>query len=100
MTALYMTTAGWRPPMAVAACAMKAISDRVMLPPGVVHTHGDIRFSGTANTGETIDCYGKVSQQLKRGSLTLLTMDFSICNHKGETIFEGQTGFILPEDSL
>ena len=87
------------PPMAVAAYAMTAISDSVILPPGVIHTHGEIEFLGRVSVGDTISCYGKVSHQLNRGDIHLLTIDFSICNQKGSAVITGKTSFVLPENS-
>lgn len=84
--------------MAVAAYAMTAISDSVILPPGVIHTHGEIEFRGKVNVGDTISCYGKVSHQLDRGDVHLLTIDFSICNQNGREVLKGKTSFVLPEN--
>jgi hypothetical protein len=86
------------PPMAVAAYAMTAISDSVILPPGVIHTSGEIEFRGRVNVGDTISCYGRVSHQLKRGDIHLLTIDFSIRNQKGSPVISGKTSFVLPEN--
>jgi hypothetical protein len=86
------------PPMAVAAYAMTAISDSVILPPGVIHTNGEIEFRGRVTVGDTISCYGRVSHQLKRGDIHLLTIDFSIRNQKGSAVITGKTSFVLPEN--
>ena len=84
------------PPMAVAAYAMNAIADSVILPPGVVHSHGQIEFLGRASAGDTIECYGKVSQKLERGSLHLLTVDFNIQKQDGSEILKGKTSLLIP----
>ena len=49
------------PPMAIAAYAMTALSDSVELPPGVIHTHGEVKFLRAVNIGETIGCHSCVS---------------------------------------
>ncbi len=87
------------PPMAVAAYAMNAISDSVILPPGVIHTHGEIEFSGKVKTSDVISCCSKVSQKLDRGNVHLLTLDFSIFNQNGGAVLKGKTSFILSENS-
>ncbi|GAI96452.1 unnamed protein product, partial [marine sediment metagenome] len=61
------------PPMAIAAYAMTAISDGIELPPGVIHTHGEVQFLRTANVGETISCHSHVSEKLDRDQFHLLT---------------------------
>ena len=85
------------PPMAIAAYAMNAIADSVILPPGVVHTHGEIEFLGLAKVGDTIDCYGTVSQKLERGNLHFLTIDFCILKQDGSHILRGKTSLVIPE---
>ncbi len=85
------------PPMAVAAYAINAIADSVILPPGAVHTHGEIEFLGLAKAGDTIDCYGTVSQKLERGSLHFLTMDFRILKPDGSRILKGKTNLVLSQ---
>ena len=84
------------PPTAIAAYAMTALSDTVELPPGVIHTHGEVKFLGAVNTGETISCHSCVSQKLERGQLHLLTIDSSVFNEKEEKVLAGKTSFILP----
>ena len=87
------------PPMAVAAYAMKAISDSVVLPPGVIYTHGEIEFLSRVKDGDVISCCSKVSQKLDRGNVHFLTLDFSIFNQNRGAVLRGKTGFILPENS-
>jgi acyl dehydratase len=85
------------PPMAIAAYAMSALSDNIELPPGVIHTHGELKFLQAVNTGETITCHSCVSQKLERGGLHLLTIDSSVFNQKEEKVLAGKTSFILPK---
>ncbi len=86
------------PPMAVASFAMNAIADSIDLPPGVVHTHGEIEFLGRAKACDVIDCRGKVESVLKRGNLNFLTIDFSIQKQGGSQILRGKTSLIIPAD--
>ncbi|MFC1846692.1 MaoC family dehydratase N-terminal domain-containing protein [Chloroflexota bacterium] len=84
------------PPMAVAAYAMNAIADSIVLPPGVVHSHGQIEFLGRAKAGDIINCYGTVNSKLERGSLHFLTIDFSIQKRDGSKILKGKTSLLIP----
>jgi len=85
------------PPMAIAAYAMTGLSDGVELPPGVIHTHGEVQFLGIVNVGDTISCYSRVSQKQDRGRFHLLTIDFTVFNQERKQVLTGKTSFILPE---
>lgn len=85
------------PPMAIAAYAMAALSENILLPPGVIHTDGQIEFLGIVNVGDTISCYSRVSQKQDRGKFHLLTIDFTVFNQERKQVLTGKTSFILPE---
>ncbi|MBA7484856.1 hypothetical protein ES707_20387 [subsurface metagenome] len=85
------------PPMAIAAYAMAALSENILLPPGVIHTDGQIQFLGIVNVGDTISCYSRVSQKQDRGRFHLLTIDFTVFNQERKQVLTGKTSFILPE---
>ena len=84
------------PPMAVAAFAMNALSQAVVMPPGTIHVSQELDFLKTVNIGDTITCRSKVSRKVDRGGLRLMNIDITVTNQSAEVVLTGKVGFILP----
>lgn len=87
------------PPTAVAAYALKVLTDRICLPSGAVHVAQELEFLGTVSTGDTLTCHARVTRKHNRGKIHLLTVSFSVLNQGQAEILCGRTSFVLPEDS-
>ncbi len=84
------------PPLAVAGLAMAVLLEPLQLPPGVIHTHAEIDFSGIARIGDIISCSGSISQRLDRGVLQLVTVDIDVLDQNRKRVLKGKVSFILP----
>ena len=94
---LYQDT-GLIPPMAIAAYAMAALSERISIPPGTIHVSQEIEFIDTVSVGDTIICHAKVSRKQDRGKLHLLAVDLNVFNQNQKVVLTGKTSFILPRN--
>ena len=92
---LYQGT-GLVPPMAVATCAMRALSEGLTIPDGAMHVSQELEFMDMARVGDTIVCHARVSRKQARGRLHLLTIDLSVFTQAQQQVLAGRTGFVLP----
>ncbi len=86
------------PPMAVAARAMAALSEDIILPPGAIHVSQELEFEGTVSVTDTLVSYARVSRKQSRGKFHILTMELKVFNQRQEVVLAGKTSFILPEN--
>ena len=85
------------PTMAIAACAMAALSESICLPPGAIHVSQEFEFIETVSINDTLTSYAKVSRKQSRGKFHLLTIDLNVCNQRQKAVLKGKTSFMLPE---
>ncbi len=85
------------PPMAVAAYAMKALSENISLPPGTIHVSQKLEFTDTVSINDSLTSYAKVSRKQSRGKLHLLTVSLNVLNQSQKAVLAGKAIFILPE---
>ncbi len=95
-SSLYQDT-GLVPTMAVAACAMTALSDGICLPPGTIHISQEFEFIDTVSINDTLISYARVSRKQSRRKFHLLTIDLNVFNQRQKAVLKGKTSFILPE---
>ena len=62
-------TSGIVPPLAIAACAMTALSQSFTVPPGSIHASQEFEFLRAVPIGTKITCAGKILSKLDRGRL-------------------------------
>jgi acyl dehydratase len=84
------------PPMAIAALAMAAMSEGLVLPPGTVHVSQELQFLSTVSINETLTSYARVSHKVARGKFHMLTVGINVLNQKQVAVLTGETSFILP----
>ncbi len=87
------------PPLAVAALAMTALTEGIILPPGTIHVSQEFELSATVTTDDTLTSFASVSRKHSRGKLHLLTVSFKVLNQKEQAVLTGKTSFILPENN-
>ena len=85
------------PPMAIAACALTALSENIALVPGTIHVSQELDFMGSLHVGDTVTSRARVSRKQQRGAMRVLNIDLDICDPAGRTVLKGKTSFILPE---
>lgn len=95
-SSLYQDT-GLVPTMVVAACAIKALSDGICLPPGTIHVSQEFEFIDTVSINDTLISYARVSRKQSRRKFHLLTIDLNVFNQRQKAVLKGKTSFILPE---
>ncbi|MFC2006591.1 MaoC family dehydratase N-terminal domain-containing protein [Chloroflexota bacterium] len=91
---------GQVPPTAIAAYAMKTLSESFAVPPGTVHISQQLEFMGALKMGETIICQAKVSRKQERGGFRFLTVDLSVFDQNRKRVMVGRTSFVLPEPKV
>jgi len=84
------------PPLAIAAYAMAALSESILLPSGTIHASQELEFIDTVSMKDTLISYAKVSRKQSRGKFHLLTIDLNVFNQRQKTVLAGKTSFILP----
>ena len=87
---------GLVPPMAVAAYALKALSEGMALPPGTIHISQEFEFLNTVGLNDSLTSYARVSRKQTRGKLHLLTVELNVSNQNREAVLAGTTSFMMP----
>jgi acyl dehydratase len=89
-------TSGIVPPLAIAACAMTALSQSFTVPPGSIHASQELVFLRVVPVGTSISCGGKIAQKLERGSLNLVILEINVTNQSGEKVMTGKATIAAP----
>ncbi len=93
---MYQTPPAKVPPMAIAAYAMRILSESIQLLPGAIHTSQELEFVKPVQVGTKITCLGKIAGIRSRGNMHLLSIDLFASNQDGEKVFSGRASLILP----
>jgi acyl dehydratase len=89
-------TQGIVPPLAIAACAMTALSQSFTVPPGSIHASQELEFIKMVPIGASVSCGGKIAQKLERGSLNLVILEINVLNQAGEKVITGRATIAAP----
>lgn len=89
-------TSGIVPPLAIAACAMTALSQSFTVPPGSIHASQELEFLKIVSIGASVSCGGKIAQKLERGSLNLVILEINVTNQAGEKVLTGRATIAAP----
>ena len=84
------------PPLAIAACAMTALSQSFTVPPGSIHASQELEFLKVVPIGASVSCGGKIAQKLERGSLNLVVLEINVLNQAGEKVLTGKATIAAP----
>ena len=84
------------PPLAIAACAMTALSQSFVVPPGSIHASQDLEFLKMVPVGATISCGGKIAHKLERGRLNLVSLEISALDQGEEEVLAGKATIAIP----
>jgi hypothetical protein len=87
--------ANFVPPMAIAACAMSAMSKLFTMPAGAIHTSEELQFCKPVPVGAIVTCHARVGRKSGRGKFQMMTLEMEIRNDKNEVIISGQASIIL-----
>ena len=89
-------TSGIVPPLAIASCAMTALSQSFTVPPGSIHASQELEFLKIVPIGTNVSCGGKIAQKLERGSLNLVILEIKVTNQAGEKVLTGKATIAAP----
>ena len=83
------------PPLAIAAYALKAISQNFALPSGSIHANQEFEFFKQVSVGTCIDCRARVAQRISRAKMNMLVIELSAFDQSNEKILSGKATLIL-----
>ena len=81
--------------MAIAAFTMAAVAEAMDLPDGAIHASQELEFFKMVPVGATIDCRGRVAQNINRGKLNLLAIELEALDQNQEKVLGGQATLII-----
>lgn len=84
------------PPLAIAACAMTALSQSFAVPPGSIHASQELEFLKIVPVGATISCGGRIAHRLERGRLNLMSIEISALDQDEEKVLTGKATIAMP----
>ena len=90
-------TPGIVPPLAIAACAMTALSQSFTVPPGSIHASQELEFLKPVPIGSRVSCGGRIAQKLARGSLNLVMLEIKVTDEDGERVLSGKATIAAPD---
>ena len=85
------------PPLAIAAHAMKVMSESSDFPPGIVHASQEFQFVKPAAIGSNLICKGKILQNISRNAVSILTIEMNTFDETGELVLAGKATAFLPK---
>lgn len=85
------------PPLAIAACAMTALSQSFTVPPGSIHASQELEFLKPVPIGSRVGCGGRIAQKLVRGSLNLVILEIRVLDEGGELVLSGKATIAAPD---
>ena len=83
------------PPSAVASLALGALLSHVALPAGTLHASQEIRMVRAVPIGAKAVCEAEVSAVSSRGSMTFVTLDFTVRRSEPDAALSGRAGEIF-----
>jgi len=84
------------PPLAIAACAMRAMAGSVSLPPGTIHASQEFEFFKLVPIGAIINCKAKVVRKLARTMMRMLVLELDVFDENRERVQSGKATIVLP----
>jgi acyl dehydratase len=87
------------PPLAVAAFAMKTMTESTFFQPGSVHASQDFEFFRPVAIGSTISCSARIAQSIKRTGLDMLTVEIRAFDSENHEVLNGKATIIIPSQS-
>lgn len=83
-------TANFIPPLAIAAYAMRAMSQSFPLPPGAIHAAQELEFVKPVTVGSHINCQSRVLQKISRAGLNMVVIELSTFDQVKQRFFLGE----------
>jgi acyl dehydratase len=84
------------PPLAIAACAITALSNSFAVPPGTIHAAQELEFLKVVPIGSVIKCGGRIANKLERGRLNLISIEINAIDQDEEKVLNGKATIAVP----
>ena len=102
LSEVYDGTEGFVAPTALAAYALRGITETIPVPSGAIHGSQELEFLGLVRYEEVIACSGTVAQNSVKMKRRFVVIDLYVNGSDGNLKLRGKTTLILPltlEDS-
>jgi len=87
------------PPLALAACAVRALLEQAALPPGAIHVGQELNFSLGIESDSELIARARVASRGERQGWTLMGIDLSVESGSGEEVMSGRATITFPVSS-
>jgi acyl dehydratase len=87
------------PPLALAACTLGALLEKLSLPPGAIHSLQEIETVQPVTIGEEIRATARVERPRRRGSLKFITVSYGLDNSEGQRVQTGKTTVLVTSEA-
>jgi acyl dehydratase len=89
---------GLVPPMALAACSIRALIEASPLPPGTLHAGQELSFHRAVRAGEQLTANARIVSRGERAGWVLMSIDFDV-SAAGETVMRGRATVTFPAET-
>ena len=96
LSEVYDGTEGFVSPTALAAYALRGITETIPVPSGAVHRSQELEFLGLVRHEESIVCSGTVAQNSVKMKTRVVVIDLCVNGPDGNLKLRGKTTLILP----
>ena len=89
--------AGLVPPLALCACALGAMLEKLSLPAGTIHSIQEMEAVAGVAIGQVIHGEATPERPRLRGGLRFTTVSYTLQNESGDVVQRGKTTVLTPE---
>ena len=86
----------WVPPMAVAALAVRGLTEAMGLPEGAIHTSQEIEFRRAVLVGERLASRAWVAHRSQRSGWLALAVEMEATDDSGQAVLAGRASVLIP----
>jgi acyl dehydratase len=86
------------PPMALAACSIRALIEASPLPPGALHAGQELSFRRPVRVGEHLTANARIVSRGERAGWVLMSVDFDV-SAGGESVMTGRGTITFPAET-
>src|SRR5881628_769087 len=87
------------PPLALAACSIRALLEQAALPEGAIHVGQELNFSLTSDSESEVVARARIASRGERRGWVLMGIDLSVENDSGGVMMSGRATITFPVSS-
>jgi len=87
------------PPLALAACSVRALLEQAGLPDGAIHVGQELNFSLNCEGEPQVVARARIASRGERQGWVLMGIDLSVASESGAQIISGRTTITFPVSS-